>query len=369
MNVPGADGIDLTVLADVLKTMFGKEAAPVSHRAAPLRGGTLGDVRLITGFAKTSCCGTVPYELVCKTQGKWERPGDPGSWRREYDLYDSDLESFLTGALRRPECYLSEIGDDAVRLWMEYAGGVSGAGLAVEMLEKAATELGRLQGRIYSANGRVRGIGCASDAGYMRRDLEQWYNRTYSYDFLYDGSYPLPEHVKRLIGKYMWDNGRTIEYNILRLDECGVPAHLKKMITDLDGNTDEAFKAFQELSVVFCHRDFWTGNIIFEDGKITLIDWDTAGWGYLGEDIASLIADETAGVKISEYFRRFVPAYLEGVSGYMGIPRDFGRHIKNMIVIKFGYRVAQAYMFAESEDARDESISILQGIYDLWGPK
>jgi len=45
----------------------------------------------------------------------------------------------------------------------------------------------------------------------------------------------------------------------------------------------------ERLPVVLCHRDFWVANIFYKDQKILLLDWDTTGWGYMGEDIASWI--------------------------------------------------------------------------------
>ncbi len=47
--------------------------------------------------------------------------------------------------------------------------------------------------------------------------------------------------------------------------------------------------------------DFWVTNLIYADGTLALIDWDTSGWGYLGEDLASLIADEADIDHMVEY--------------------------------------------------------------------
>ncbi|WP_331456860.1 phosphotransferase [Bacillus sp. CHD6a] len=29
---------------------------------------------------------------------------------------------------------------------------------------------------------------------------------------------------------------------------------------------------------MLCHRDFWIANLIYADGNVTLIDWDTCAW-------------------------------------------------------------------------------------------
>jgi hypothetical protein len=46
--------------------------------------------------------------------------------------------------------------------------------------------------------------------------------------------------------------------------------------------------------------------IYSSDDKIALIDWDTAGWGYMGEGIASLIADESDVNYMTEYYNRCI---------------------------------------------------------------
>jgi len=84
------------------------------------------------------------------------------------------------------------------------------------------------------------------------------------------------------------------------------------MIIDIDNRADAIFKNIRKLPVVLCHRDFWIANIIYNNGNIALIDWDTTGWGYLGEDIIQLITDETNPALWEEYKRRLIPAYLNG---------------------------------------------------------
>ncbi len=66
------------------------------------------------------------------------------------------------------------------------------------------------------------------------------------------------------------------------------------------------------MPVVLCHRDLWIENIFLSDGRIRLIDCDCTGWSFIGEDIASLIADYTDVEDLDEYFRKLVPAYLKG---------------------------------------------------------
>ena len=148
-TLPGALAEDKLVL--VLSKMLGKNVARAHFQAEQLAGGTVGDVRLVTGSAETADGDILPYKVVLKVQRKWERGGDPGSWRREYDLYMSDLASLFTDSFRWAECYHAQMNEEGneTQLWMEYIDGVSGRELTLEMLEKASEELGRFQGKLY----------------------------------------------------------------------------------------------------------------------------------------------------------------------------------------------------------------------------
>lgn len=140
--------INTKTLKHVLSKMLGKSISHADYHAQELHGGTLGEVRLVTGTAVTTDDDCLPYKVVWKKQKKWDRPGDQDSWRREYDLYASDLGKAFTGSFSRPECYHAEMNCDEIQIWMEYIDGISGRNLTIEMLETAALELGRFQGRI-----------------------------------------------------------------------------------------------------------------------------------------------------------------------------------------------------------------------------
>ncbi|MCL1793189.1 MAG: N-acetyltransferase [Oscillospiraceae bacterium] len=143
-------GINFEDLHDVLNIMFKKRFTRITCQAKQLQGGTLGDVRLITGTAVSANDEEHSYKVVWKTQKKWKRYSDPGSWRREYDLYSSDLGTVFTKSFRWPDCYLAEINTEEteIQLWMEYIDGVSGLDLTGDMYERAVEELGRFQGKL-----------------------------------------------------------------------------------------------------------------------------------------------------------------------------------------------------------------------------
>lgn len=359
------DDLSIVTMTRALSKKLGEKIIFCSFNTTQLHGGTLGDVQLVKGTAETADAAGIPYKIVRKKQKKWIRPGDPESWRREYDLAVSNFGRVFPDNFRWPECYSAEISKDETEMYIEYIDGVSGSGLTAEMLENAAEELGSFQGRLYAQSGVLDGIGCLGDTGFMERENDQWHMQEYSYEFLCSDQCRIPEHVKNLIKENPWDNGKSVEYNYLRSDDCNIPEHLKQMLIDIDGNREEIFRNIRNLPVVLCHRDFWTENIFWSESKITLIDWDCAGFGYVGEDLASLIADDTETDMLDEYFRRFIPAYFKGFSQFADIPVTESRIIWEMIIIKFGYRIVQTHMFTDSDDDRTESINRLQKIYEL----
>jgi len=101
------------------------------------------------------------------------------------------------------------------------------------------------------------------------------------------------------------------------------------------------------------------------DDHIYAIDWDTAGFGYLGEDMASLIADETEPANMADYFRICIPAYLGGFFEYAHILVDAEQSIHDMILLMYGYRLIESFKFAQNEKDKSIARDSLQSIYDL----
>lgn len=322
-------------LNHVLHNMLGENIIHAQYQTRQLHGGTVGNVWLITGMAETDDGKKVPYSVVLKIQKKWERYNDPDSWRREYDLYASGLGEQFTDSFCWPKCYHAELKHDEVQLWMEYIDGVSGLDLTVEMFERAAEELGRFQSRMYAKQPAV---------------LKQLSNLSKK------------DYVKNYYQHYKSWN---VVFDYIRSDDCDIPRHLCKMLIDIDENADEIFSRIESLPIVLCHRDFWVTNIFYSDSKIALIDWDTTGWGYLGEDIASLIADEADVDHMLEYYQRCIPAYYKGFSENVDISPISKNCILELILVMFGYRLVEWYHFAESQDEKMLHLNTLQKIYEM----
>lgn len=331
--------IKFETLIYALSRQFKKDIIYSDCQTTQLQGGTVGKVYLITGIAETADVEKLPYRIVLKIQKKWERYGDPGSWRREYDLYASDLGETFADAFRWPACYHAEINADEneFQLWLEYIDGVTGLYLTGDMYEQAALELGRYQGKLYLEQPAVlQSLNNLSHADLMKNT------------YLHYRSWP-------------------VVYNYIRSEDCELPLHLRQMLIDIDKHADEILARIERLPLVLCHRDFWVTNLIYADGKIALIDWDTSGWGYLGEDLASLIADESDINHMVEYYQRCVPAYYKGFSQYVDVSHIADNCVYEMILLVFGYRLVESYLYAEDDDEKTNQVLTLQKIYEMKG--
>ena len=329
--------IDTKTMTDVLSKMLDTKVIHADFQTEQLHGGTLGDVQLVSGIAITSDGEKLPYKVVSKTQKKWERHGDPGSWRREYDFYTSGFGDLFSDSFRWPTCYHAEINkeENETQLWMEYMDGVSGLALTGEMYRRAAEELGRFQGRLYAEHpSALQALTNLSAIGFAKEFSLRYRSWKEVYDYI-------------------------------RADDCEMPKHICQMLIDVDDHESEIWSRIERLPVVLCHRDFWVANIFYADGKIVLIDWDTAGWGYLGEDMASLLADEADVEHMVEYYRTCVPAYYNGFYEYARIPRITEHCVRELILELFGYRLVEWYKFAKTQDEKTLHLATLQKIYEI----
>ncbi|MDP5277112.1 aminoglycoside phosphotransferase family protein [Chengkuizengella axinellae] len=329
--------IKTETLTQVLSKIFGTKIICVDFQAKQLQGGTVGEVQLVTCNAKTTDGEKFPYKIVSKTQKKWERYSDPDSWRREYDFYKSNFGAVFSESFRWPECYHIEMNEkeNETQIWMEYIDGISGLDLTGDMYEKAALELGRLQGKLYAEQPAV---------------LKSLTNLSH------------PDLMKNM---YLHYRSWPVVYDYIRSEDCELPLHVRQMLIDIDEQADEIFARIGKLPLVLCHRDFWVTNLIYADGNFALIDWDTSGWGYLGEDLASLIADESDINNMVEHYQRCIPAYYKGFSEYTDVSRIADHCVYEIILLVFGYRIVEGYLHTEDDDEKTKLVHTLQKIYEM----
>jgi hypothetical protein len=349
----------------VLSQMFGETINHATYQTETLHGGTVAEVILVLGVAQTINDNKYPYKVVLKRQRLWKRPFDDQSWRREYDLYTSKIDLLLTASLHIPKCYLATLNENETNLWIEYVEGPSGEELTVDMLEHIAYELGYFQGMTISMKPNTILLDNVSDIDFLKNELTQWYHQTYDYAFLCSKECRLPNHVKDMLMRNSWNDAYSIIYHYLRSNECNIPTHLKEMILEIDNNIENIFDAFQNLPIVVNHRDFWIENIIYQPNSIFVFDWDCVGWGYLGEDLASLIGDDTPTEKVAEYFERLVPAYNKGLNQHTKQTSIQYLSIIQMILIKYGYRLIQNHMFSSMDKNKIEIVKRLQTMFEI----
>ena len=243
----------------------------------------------------------------------------------------------FSDAFRWQTCYHSEINaeENEFHLWLEYIDGVTGLDLTGDMYEQAVLELGRYQGKSYLEQPAVlQSLNNLSHTDFMKNT------------YLHYRSWP-------------------VVYNYIRSEDCELPQHLRQMLIDIDKHADEILARIERLPRVLCHRDFWVTNLIYAEGKIALIDWDTSGWGYLGEDLASLIADESDINHMVEYYQRCVPAYYKGFSQYVDVSHIADNCVYEMILLVFGYRLVESYLYAEDDEEKTKQVLTLQKIYEM----
>ena len=329
--------INFETLIYALSRQFKKDIISAEYQTMPLQGGTVGNVYLVNGIAETEDGEKTSYRIVLKIQKNWERYNDPDSWRREYDLYMSDLGTTFSDTFRWPTCYHAEMNDEEneFQLWLEYIDGVTGLDLTGDMYEQAALELGRYQGKLYVEKPAV---------------LQNLTNLS---------------HVDFMKNTYLHYRSWPVVYDYIRSEDCDFPHHIRQMLIDIDEHTDEILARIEQLPLVLCHRDFWVTNLIYADGKIALIDWDTCGWGYLGEDLASLIADEADIDHMVEYYQRCVPAYYKGFSEYVDACPVADHCVYELILLVFGYRFVEWYLHTEDDDEKTKCLHTLQKIHEM----
>ena len=301
------------------------------YQIVELNQGAVGHTELIIGTYESK-----PFKTVVKTQKKWERPGDPDSWRREYDLYVSGLSDIFTENLRCPKCYHAQISDDKTKLWLEYIEGVSGSDLTVEMYEAVAKELGRFHRKSFVEKLTLSTKNLADIDG-----MKNFYHHYRSKKDL---------------------------YNYVRQSNNDIAPHLRKMIIDLDEKSDMIWTEIEKLPIVLRHGDFFPPNIFYRNSEIVLIDWDSAGWSYFGEDIVNLIADTNDVTYMVEHYNKCVPAYQKGFSEFSDISKIENLYLHERIIMHFGYRLIDKYTWLNERKTPEEQksdLKVLQKIYEM----
>lgn len=330
--------------------MFETAVTDTVFTTESLQGGTVGEVCRISGDAVIENGSSRPYTLVLKEQKKWERSGDLDSWRREYDIYKKidDLNSVLPDNIHMPVCYYAEefIKEETSvwQIYMEDADGISGNKLSLDMIEYVMTELGRFQAYVCKNNPEaLQNIDCFTNYDN--------YFKSETITFIY---------------KEVADNIEPIDYEM-------IPEYLCDILTNrILNNIDNTISDIKRLPVTLCHRDIWNENIFLSnDNIITLIDWDCAGWGFMGEDVIQMISelftDNIFDIEDFEnYSKRLLSAYMRGASDYINIDFLTDKIFREVFMLHCGHRIFWRYKYSGTKDEKIGWIKLLDKIYETW---
>lgn len=342
--------IDKNSLIRALSNKFNAVVCDVEYASEVLQGGTVGDVTKLFGQAKIQDEMTAqPFELVVKTQKKWDRSGDPGCWRREYEIYHHGLVDKLPQELKLPQCYLLEESTDVTRIWMAYVNGLTGnKALNVAELAEAAYQLGVFQAK-YHLQGEM-------NLPYIR-------------------SFPAVHSSFDLWWGYT--------ENLLSMPIKGFPEELRTVLNHYAAHSKEILDTFDVLPRTLCQGDVHHDNLIFNhslgETSIYLIDWDSAGYGYMGEDAVDLLMEafiysDREPSLLREYRHKIIDSYCRGVrmqgarrtvTGEDEKIRALNFHmsetlIREIFVLSWGFRIVNRYVYHEDAAEKRRCLEILE---------
>lgn len=323
-------------LMEVLQRALGAQVDDVEWTVETLQGGDVGDVYRVAGLAQTQA-GALPYSVVLKVQKQWNRPGDPGSWRREYELYAAGAYDALPEGLHVPTCYRLEAEDAVTRIWMEDVQGLTGGqNLGSPEHAKAARQLATYQKALVGQPLPA----CLRPFPAVESSFAFWWGRMEK--FLREGIDGIDPDVQQALVRW-GDQGKEVL--------SGLSARLPRTL---------------------CHGDAYHDNIfLMPDGRVCLIDWDTAGIGYLGEDSVDMVMECFAYAdQPTDGFEAFWQEVTCAYRATAGGPQD--TDLLEIAMLAWGYRIADMafYYLKEGKDAqKDRCVEVLKALVQMAGER
>ena len=323
-------------LQKALGGMFSAPIKDVSYTAELMRGGTVGEVVRVSGEARTEE-KKHPFSLVVKTQREWLRHGDPDCWKREYCIYEQNLENELLATIKLPRCFLLEKSEGLTRIWMEFVEGKTGSRqLHADELALAACRLGELQAGFHLSGSR--------GLPYLR-------------------AYPAVQSSYDLWSKRMMP--------LLQKEIDGFPDRLRNILCDYAACAKDLLGSFSALPQTLCHGDVHHDNLIFrdEDGEtaIYLIDWDSAGYGHMGEDAVDVLmeafvySDRDVSL-LPEFREKIISGYCKGAKS-RGLDFVMGEPlVRELFALAWGFRIADLFLYYKEDASRKRCIEIMSAM-------
>ena len=274
------DEVDLAALTAVVRRCLASEAAEVVAWRAEALGGGLGAslgggfLQRIEGTARRGS-GTHPWTVVLKLlrSPSEEGPGlrmdqpDPGHqfyWKREANLYASDLLTDLPPGFAAPRCYRIDESAAGIRLWLEDVTEPGGSRWPPARYALASRHLGRFNG-VYLAGRPV------PEEPWLCRDLLRW-------------------RIPLVAG--FWE--RLPAWRADPRVRRGWPGDLLDRGHRVWVERERLFGALARLPRVLCHGDAERRNLFAREAadgttETVAIDWGLAGARAVGTDLATLV--------------------------------------------------------------------------------
>lgn len=308
--------------------------------------GTVGEVYIVEGdcfYSDNESKKKINWDVVLKIQKKWDRIGDPESWKREFLMYHNNIFEKLPNNLSAPKCYEMKIENNEVWLWLENIKGTSNKDISIDDYEIIAKNIGQYQGKVNSEK---------DNNMYSWMSSRYWYAITLV-NWCTVGILHLDDEMNNIDKR---------ELDLSTIDSLYTIWNIK----------DELLDIMNKLPKTLCHRDFHPANIFItkEKGKesnITLIDWDCVGIGVLGEDIADLLGET---LTYYDFDLRKASDLMDIIfSNYMTGLREVNCNVEEELVrlgytmcfiLHWGFRVYQELKYTEDVKVKARYISILK---------
>ena len=254
-----------------------------------------------------------------QTPAEWRASGMPGHWnywRREYEVYASEVNAWLDGSgVRLPQLLAAETPDaDTVVLLLEDVEGRTGAALELNDYADIAAAWGRAQA-------------CLSRRPEVLR--KPWISRQF---------------VRQ------YTASKPVDYSLLERDQVWHspliqdtwPAGLRARLKRLYSQREALLRVLEQAPAMPSHLDFWPHNVVLQNsGVLVPLDWSFFGAGAPAEDIGNFIPDSTFDgfmppEVLPEMTERLLQAYLSGLAEG-GAPFDahLARHLLYASAVKY----------------------------------
>jgi hypothetical protein len=261
-----------------------------------------------------------PWSLILKivhvpTEQKESDPAGLVYWQRELLAYQSGLLSHLPGGLAAPRCLgVMEQADQTRWLWLEEITDLYGAHWPLSLYPLAAQHLGRFNGA------HLAGQPIPAEPWLNTQMLRAWLAMNTT------AMTQLPE----VIGH--------------PLVQCAFPAQSASRLMELWADCEVLLAALERLPQTFCHLDAWRRNLFFRqestgEAQLVAIDWEFAGLGALGQELAALVALSLHFFAVDVADRRDLDTST--FAGYLAGLGDAGWH-GDPQTVRFAYTAAAA---------------------------